>query len=107
MGKLICLLNVPLDGFVEAFDHSLDRARFRRLVHPVVLGAGTPFFTGLETTIRLGLTATRSFASGVVYVGYAACDARLPEAHRKAPLSSGRSIAASAAYQRRSDGSRP
>ncbi len=45
---------------------------YRLLVHPVILGAGTPFFPKLETPIRLRLTETRTFDSGVMYLGYAA-----------------------------------
>lgn len=44
---------------------------YRLLVHPVILGAGTPFFPRLDAPIRLRPTETRRFASGVVYVGYA------------------------------------
>jgi dihydrofolate reductase len=45
---------------------------YRLVVHPVILGAGTPFFPELDTPIRLRQTETRTFGSGVVYVGYAA-----------------------------------
>jgi dihydrofolate reductase len=45
---------------------------YRLVVHPVILGAGTPFFPTLETPIRLRLADTRRFASGVMYIGYAA-----------------------------------
>jgi dihydrofolate reductase len=45
---------------------------YRLVVHPVILGAGTPFFPGLERPIGLRLIETRTFASGVVYLGYAA-----------------------------------
>jgi dihydrofolate reductase len=45
---------------------------YRLLVHPVILGAGTPFFPKLETPIALRLKETRTFASGVTYLGYAA-----------------------------------
>ena len=44
---------------------------YRLVVHPVILGAGTPFFPPLETPLRLRHTETRTFASGVVYLGYA------------------------------------
>jgi dihydrofolate reductase len=44
---------------------------YRLLVHPVMLGGGTPFFPVLEDPIRLRLTETRTFDSGVVYLGYA------------------------------------
>ena len=39
-------------------------------IHPVVLGAGTPYFPELESPIPLRKTATHRFESGVVYVGY-------------------------------------
>ena len=43
---------------------------FRLVIHPVILGAGTPFFPDLDSPIALRQTATKRFASGVVYVGY-------------------------------------
>jgi dihydrofolate reductase len=43
---------------------------YRLVIHPVVLGGGTPFFPPLKTRIRLRRTETRRFASGAVYVGY-------------------------------------
>jgi dihydrofolate reductase len=43
---------------------------YRLVVHPVVLGAGTPFFPGLERPIGLRLKETRTFESGVIYLGY-------------------------------------
>jgi dihydrofolate reductase len=53
---------------------TLIRARlvdeYRLFVHPVVLGAGTPFFPALEDRITLKLLETRTFASGVVYLRY-------------------------------------
>jgi dihydrofolate reductase len=45
---------------------------YRLVVHPVILGAGTPFFPKLERPIRLRLTETRRFESGAMYLGYAA-----------------------------------
>lgn len=45
---------------------------FRLVVHPVVLGAGTPFFPPLSDALDLELIETRTFASGVVYLGYRA-----------------------------------
>lgn len=42
------------------------------VVHPVILGAGTAFFPGLDASIGLKLIETRTFESGVVYLGYAA-----------------------------------
>lgn len=45
---------------------------YQLLVHPIILGAGTPFFPKLETRINLRLKETRIFASGVTYLGYSA-----------------------------------
>lgn len=43
---------------------------FRLVVHPVILGAGAPFFPELDAPIPLRLFETRTFASGVQYLGY-------------------------------------
>src|SRR5216684_4312189 len=54
---------------------TLDFARrnlideYHVVVHPVVLGAGTPFFPA-DSRVDLELLETRTFASGVVYLGY-------------------------------------
>jgi dihydrofolate reductase len=45
---------------------------YRLVVHPVVLGAGRPFFPGLAAPIGLRLRETHNFASGAVYLGYEA-----------------------------------
>lgn len=44
---------------------------YRLVVHPVILGGGTPFFPPLETRLDLRLVDTRRFASGATYLGYA------------------------------------
>jgi dihydrofolate reductase len=38
---------------------------YRLVIHPVVLGAGTPFWPELDLPLRLRLVETRTFASGV------------------------------------------
>jgi dihydrofolate reductase len=43
---------------------------YRLIVHPVILGSGTPLFPALRHPIGLRLTETRTFGSGVVYLGY-------------------------------------
>lgn len=43
---------------------------YRLYVHPVILGAGTPFFPALDGRIGLTLRETRTFGSGVVYLRY-------------------------------------
>lgn len=44
--------------------------RYDVVVHPVALGAGTPFIPKLDTPLRLRLAATRTFANGSVHLGY-------------------------------------
>ncbi|MHB8459949.1 MAG: dihydrofolate reductase family protein [Candidatus Limnocylindrales bacterium] len=44
---------------------------YRLFVHPVILGAGMPFFPAMDDRIRLNLLETRTFGSGVVYLRYA------------------------------------
>jgi dihydrofolate reductase len=39
-------------------------------VHPVVLGAGTPFFPPMEKRLDLTLVETKKFGSGAVYLRY-------------------------------------
>lgn len=43
---------------------------FRLVVHPVVIGAGTPYWPPLDEPLRLRLVETRRFASGVTLLGY-------------------------------------
>lgn len=45
---------------------------YRPVVHPVVIGSGTPYFPALDHPIGLRLRETRTFESGAVYLGYAA-----------------------------------
>lgn len=45
---------------------------YRLYVQPVILGAGLPFFPGLDEPIGLELRETRTFGSGVVYQRYEA-----------------------------------
>jgi dihydrofolate reductase len=80
VGEELARLRAEFDGDLEVSGPTLASAFIRRglvdeyrlVVHPVILGAGTPFFPRLETPIRLRLTETRRFESGVVYTGYAA-----------------------------------
>lgn len=43
---------------------------YRMVVHPAVLGAGTPYIPALDRPLDLELVDTRRFASGVVFLGY-------------------------------------
>ena len=51
---------------------------FRLFVHPVILGAGTPFFPALADRIGLRLLETRTFGSGVVYLRYVPVSPAVP-----------------------------
>ena len=42
----------------------------RLIVHPVLIGSGTPFFPPVATSINLHLLETITFGSGVVYLRY-------------------------------------
>lgn len=74
-----------LDGLRDEFDGDLDVGgpnlaaqfvrrglvdEYRLVVHPVVLGAGTPFWPELDTPLRLRLVETRRFVSGVEFRSY-------------------------------------
>ncbi|HEY2599571.1 MAG TPA: dihydrofolate reductase family protein, partial [Candidatus Dormibacteraeota bacterium] len=41
---------------------------YRLIVHPVVIGAGTPYFPPLRESIKMRLIETNTFGSGVVYL---------------------------------------
>jgi len=43
---------------------------YRARVCPVLVGGGIPFFPQSERRVDLGLVETRTFSSGVVYLGY-------------------------------------
>jgi dihydrofolate reductase len=45
---------------------------YQLVVHPVILGGGTPFFPDLERPAGLRLLETRTFSTGTVYLGFAA-----------------------------------
>jgi dihydrofolate reductase len=46
--------------------------QYELVVHPVILGGGTPFFPDLERPAGLRLLETRTLSSGVVFLGFAA-----------------------------------
>ena len=80
VGAELAKLRVEFDGDLDVGGPTLASAfmerglvdEYRLLVHPVVLGAGAPFFPLLNRPIGLRLLETRTFESGVVYLGYAA-----------------------------------
>jgi len=72
-------VGVVLEGLRSEFDGDLDVGgpnlagqfvrrglvdEYRLIVHPVVLGAGTPFWPELDAPLALRLVETRAFASG-------------------------------------------
>jgi dihydrofolate reductase len=80
VGEELAKLRAEFDGDLDVGGPTLACAFIERglvdeyqlLVHPVVLGAGTPFFSAVNRPIGLKLLETRTFESGVVYLGYAA-----------------------------------
>ncbi|HEU5205919.1 MAG TPA: dihydrofolate reductase family protein [Candidatus Limnocylindrales bacterium] len=78
IGEELARVRQEFDGDLEVAGPTLAKSFIRRglvdafglVVHPVVLGAGITFFPELESPIRLRMTETRPFESGVVYVGY-------------------------------------
>ncbi|MDQ2966374.1 MAG: dihydrofolate reductase family protein [Chloroflexota bacterium] len=80
VGDELAKLKVEFDGDLDVGGPTLASAfmerglvdQYQLLVHPVVLGAGAPFFPPLNRPIGLRLVETRTFESGVVYLGYAA-----------------------------------
>lgn len=78
VGDELARLRAEFDGDLDVGGATLAASFIRRglvheyrlLVHPVVLGAGTPFFPPLDAPISLRLSNTRRFASGVMYLGY-------------------------------------
>jgi dihydrofolate reductase len=51
---------------------------YRLVIHPVVLGAGTPFWPELDAPLRLRLTDTRTFDSGAMVASYVPAQASPP-----------------------------
>ena len=45
---------------------------YRLVIHPVALGAGTPYWPKIDERLPLRLTETRTFKSGVMLASYAA-----------------------------------
>ncbi len=79
VGEELARLRAEFDGDLDLGGPTLAAQFIRRglvdayglVVHPVVLGAGTPFFPALDGALRLRQTETRRFRSGAIYLGYA------------------------------------
>ena len=80
VGDELAAIKAEFDGDLEVGGPTLAAQFIERglvdeyhlVIHPVVLGEGTPFFPRLDHRIGLKLIDTRVFGSGVVYQGYAA-----------------------------------
>lgn len=80
VGDELASLRAEFDGELDVGGPTLASAFIRRglvdeyrlLVHPVILGGGTPFFPRLETPLRLRLIETRTFEGGATLLAYAA-----------------------------------
>ena len=80
VGEVLDALRTEFEGDIDVSGADLAGQFVRRglvdeyqlMIHPVVLGAGTPFWPMLDGPLRLRLTETRRFASGVMLLSYAA-----------------------------------
>jgi len=78
VGEELAAIRREFDGTLEVGGAALARSfierglvdRFELIVHPVVLGAGTPFFPPLAEPISLRSTETREFRNGARLLGY-------------------------------------
>jgi dihydrofolate reductase len=79
VGEVLDEVRREFDGDIEVGGANLASQFVRRglvdeydlIVHPVILGAGTPFWPPLDEPLRLRLIRTRAFESGVVALTYA------------------------------------
>ena len=80
VGEVLAALRTEFDGNLDVAGANLAGQFVRRglvdeyqlMIHPVVLGSGTPFWPTLDGPRRLRLTETRRFESGVMLLSYAA-----------------------------------
>jgi dihydrofolate reductase len=78
VGEELARLRTEFQGDLEVGGANLASQFVRRglvdeyqlVVHPVVLGAGTPFFPQVDAPIDLRLAETRAFGSGVTLLRY-------------------------------------
>ena len=78
VGDVLARLREEFDGDFEVAGPTLATQFVRRglvdryevVIHPVILGGGTPYLPSLDARIRLRLADTRTFGSGVTYLGY-------------------------------------
>jgi dihydrofolate reductase len=78
VGEVLAQIRCEVDGDIDVAGPTLASAfverglvdAYRLVIHPVILGAGTPFFPRLEQPIRLRQVAEHRFAGGAVYIGY-------------------------------------
>ncbi len=80
VGEALSQLRREFDGDLDIGGPNLAKQFIRRglvdeyrlVIHPVIIGAGTPFFPALDGPMRLRQTETHRFRSGALAVGYSA-----------------------------------
>jgi dihydrofolate reductase len=70
-GEFDCDLDVGGPTLAAEFIQRGLVDEYRLLVHPVILGAGLPFFPALDTPIRLRQLDSHTLRSGVTYLAFA------------------------------------
>ena len=79
VGEVLARIRDEVDGDLEVGGPTLAAEFIRRglvdeyrlVIHPVFIGAGTPYFPKLDEPLRLRLIDSHQFSSGVVYHAYA------------------------------------
>lgn len=78
VGEVLARVREEFDGDIDVGGATLAAEFIRRdlvdeyglVVHPVILGAGTPYFPEMPKSLRLRLSETRRFESGAIYLRY-------------------------------------
>lgn len=78
VGEVLARVREEIDGDIEVAGPTLAAEFVRRglvdryelVIHPAILGGGTPYLPPLDAPRRLRLSDTRTFGSGVTYLAY-------------------------------------
>jgi dihydrofolate reductase len=79
VGEIYARIRQEFDGDLEVAGPTLAAQfiqrglvdEFHLVIHPAIIGGGTPYLPPLDEPLKLRLIDSRKFASGVQYVGYA------------------------------------
>lgn len=80
VGDVLAQVRAEFDGDIEVAGPNLAAQFVQRglvdeyglVIHPTILGSGTPYLPPVASPIELELAETRTFGSGVIYLAYRA-----------------------------------